>query len=465
MKISELYLWLLFPLFLAGVYLLDFNGLYGQDAFEYYRCSCELFQPCHFPVLYPLYGKIAGLLGGEMMGLQMISLLAFTAILVILRRLIPLFYAENQEISIYLFLFGGLSAYFFRSAPLIMSDMLNAFFILGGLYFLMLSQKVTNSQNQTLFFAILSLLFLIQAVFTRYASGVLLLFYVACFPFFVMPRLTLPKNIILIIIGLFWVSVFVVLQKEFILQGGNHSHLLNWSFRNFFRSSFVSVDGNISYRFNNWLYGMMMQIHPGFCLLGGVFVFLFTRKSFSASFLIYLWFPIILYVLFLMGIPFQNTRFYLLTFPLWLILFYGPFLRVVVFLEKFKKKLLFYLLIFVIQGGMCYYSVQSTFRQNRLEKTIIQKMKVYSNAPVLYTLGMEGVLRMYKVGIPVTSLYYEKITNYPEGALLFIQTKVIDNQWKEKNPGENLNFIRNHYHTDTLTHFNGGWDLYRLHKK
>lgn len=466
MKNTDKYLWLFFPAFLAGVYLLDFNGLYGQDAFEYYRCSCEVFlkntEPCHFPVIYPLYGKMIAFVAGEIMGLQLISILAATAILFIVSKLIRLFYSDTSEVTIYVFLFGGLSAYFFRSVPLVMSDMLNTLLITGGLYFMVLFQKDTEHKKPQLPWAIFSVLLLLQAVFTRYASGVLVLYYLGCFLFLVIPRLTIRQNFILILSGGVILSVLSLLQYEFIAQGKNHSHLLNWSFRNFLLSEFSTGDGNLKFRVNNFMYGLFNQIHPGFILPSGLLIFLFSRKSFSSSFLIYLWIPAVLYLVFLMGIPFQNTRFYLLVFPVWLILFYGPFMKAIELLEKVRLKRVFYGIVLITQGVLCYYSVQPTLLQNRLEKKMVQAIHNHSSAPAIYTMGMEGMLKSYKITAPVTSLYYEKITQYKENSLILIQPQAFEYQWKGKIPGENLSFIRNHYQTDTLAHFEKGWELYLL---
>ena len=81
--LSEIRTWILFPVLLLIFNLLTgFNGLYGQDSFEYLRYSRELHEylsggelPGTFfwPVLYPLSGAVVSFFLPDVLSLQVVS--------------------------------------------------------------------------------------------------------------------------------------------------------------------------------------------------------------------------------------------------------------------------------------------------------------------------------------------------------------------------------------------------------
>ena len=473
MEVKEKHLLWVIPILVLGVKLSDFNGLYGQDAYEYYKCSCELFQKeasvCHFPILYAFYGKLFSVIFGQIFALQLVSIAASAGILFFTHRIILLFYpAHRNQSVIYVLLFGGMSAYFFRAAPLVMSDTLNTFFMIGGLYSLLLVRNTPPKQAKTFLYALLSVLFLLQCVFTRYASAVFVLYYFVCFPFVVFPRLSVKQNALLILSGLGCLALLIFLQADFIRQGSSHTHVLNWSVRHFWQNTFFSPDGNSVYRYPNFVFGLIQLIHPGFGLLSGIFVLLLNPKTLlSKSFplLVFLGIPLCLYLVFLMGIPFQNIRFYVLSFPLCLVLFYSSFLRIYGFMEKYQFQIPLYCIVFLLQVGLCGLGIQKLLINNRLDQTIAHSLQSHIHTPALFTLGMEGAMRAYNIPIPVTSLYYKALTDYPDSSLLLLSTQTFETQWKGKMPGENLDYIKTHYRIDTLQHFDEGWKLFIINRK
>ena len=72
------------PIFFIMYRILNFNGLYGQDAHEYYRYSLALAnfltggpdtEPFFWPVLYPAIGAILSIVFPNILSLQILSLL------------------------------------------------------------------------------------------------------------------------------------------------------------------------------------------------------------------------------------------------------------------------------------------------------------------------------------------------------------------------------------------------------
>ncbi len=449
-----------------GLLFSGFDGLYGQDAYEYYRCSCELWNEnapdCHFPPMYPLYSWIFSVIFGNTSALQMVSLFAFIGVMWFLNEIIRLIYGQKQIIILYVLLFGGMSAYFFRGAILGMSDMLTTFFMIGGLYGLLRVYVNRLSLKTYGGLLVFSVFFLTQAVFTRYASIPLVLYYLGIGAFLVFRKISLQKAAILIVSALVIVGGIAWVQKGFVTGGLTHIHVKGWHLSHFFESVFHTPDGNLRFRFNNFFFGLFTQIHPGFGLLGVLFVVLLRRDSFTKVLLFLVWIPLGIYVVFLMGIPFQNIRFYILSFPLCVIIFFPPFMRLFGFLEKYQLESIFLTTVFFMQIILCVFALRSIIGLNRNETqmaTFVQNRQFH--LPI-FTLGMEGKLYTTHYAAPVTSLFYKKITHYPDSFLLLVQPKVLETQWKSQNPNVNFQHIMRHYSADTVITFGEGWKLFKI---
>lgn len=114
--------------------IIDFNGLYGADSYEYVRYSIALkdylthgIAPGKFmwPVIYPLAGAVLSFLISPVQSLQLVSIVAFAAALIYIFKIINFIFPEAKtNNTIYIILFGLLSPYFLRLSFCVMSDML-----------------------------------------------------------------------------------------------------------------------------------------------------------------------------------------------------------------------------------------------------------------------------------------------------------------------------------------------------
>lgn len=461
---------LFFCLLLAiAVKVLNFNGLYGQDAYEYYKCTCEFLQvhegACHFPMQYPILGKILSPFLGKLFALQFVSIFAFGGILFFIARILISLFGDKKEIIIYTFLFCALSPYFLRSSILVMSDTLNTFFLIAGTYFLWLIAKRVNPQKD-LVYALIGISLLLQAPFTRYASAIWVLYLGLVFCFQLLPLFSHKQKIIVICYTAMIAFILLYTQSTFLQQGTHHSHLQNWSFYHFFQSDFLTGDGVLHYKYNNFFYGLSYLVHPGFGLLGIVFLLFLKKQSLFANDnrIYFFLFPLLLYYLFLMGVPFQNPRFYVLSFPFLMIVYFGPFLELMARIEAWKIKKVFYIVVFICQISFSFFSFQKIWQLNQLEQKIAKSLLNYPKYKQIYTLGLEGCLQAYQVNMKITSLYSQKISTFESPSLALIQTKVFEKQWDGQIPMENWNELKSHCTIRKIKDFDAGWQLFEIEK-
>jgi hypothetical protein len=459
-------------LFFAGICifsvfkLLDFNGLYGQDAYEYYNYAHELKHfwlqggkvgECHFPVFYPFIASFLSFILPTEIALQGISIACFMLTFYFLKKIINFLYPDLQYVSIYLFLFGILSPYFFRLGICIMSDMM-AISAICGLIFYTLSFLKTDK----IFYFTAALLCAFAAVMTRYAS------ILGIFPPILAMIYHSYKNNSFRRIMPFFVFIFglilllIYLKKSYLQNMTTHSAYINWSFFNFFKSHFdIKGEGVQTYLVPNFIYGTLHYLHPAYLLLSPIFLFFIRKKDFKIPLFILL--SATIYALFLMGFPIQNIRLQTFMMPFLLILFSNAFERFCHYFSYFQKPQIssfFIAFIFTSSLGLIALSTKSILHLNQIEKDICLKMNKIENAGI-YTLGMEGALKAYQFSKPIHSLFNEKIDSLPQNSL-FLLPPNFSIQWKGHLAMQNWEFTQKYYNLVQLSPLPNNWEIWKI---
>ena len=124
----------LFLLLLIFVTAISFNGLYGQDAYEYFRYTKALHnffltgeKPYDFfwSYMYPFVASLFSFVFSAEFSLQLVSILAFVGTIYFTEKIILLLNTESKITTrIYLLLFLFLSPFSLRMAVTDMSDVL-----------------------------------------------------------------------------------------------------------------------------------------------------------------------------------------------------------------------------------------------------------------------------------------------------------------------------------------------------
>lgn len=455
-------------IFFAAMFIWKFNGLYGQDSHEYLRYSRSLslffsdgktLNNFFWPVYYPLSGSILSFIKiSNILSLQLISLASFLFAIIYLKRILSLVYIDSQEkISLYILITFAVSPIMLVYSQVVMSDMLCLFFITGGFYHSIKFEKELQNKDY-----LLSVMFIVAAVSTRYVSVVII----------IIPAVLIIKAFVknfqinTLIFSL--LLVIFILIPEFILKFDYRSDFLsnvwlkNWNPLYFISARFNTPEGYFTYRFANIVYAFENLFHPAFIFIGIVLIPFIRKRDFEINVVKQSLLIIILYVIFIAGIPFQNLRFLLLTFPFVIILMYKPFVRLNSYLKNPLIKKLLILSVVVIQLFFYGYMFNNIYKQNKLEREISDYLKDFPGR-IIYTFSIDPALKSYNVKNPIINLWRQKITVYKNSSFVLFNKEKFGQQWEGKNPMINWNYFEKNYSAKMIKQFEDGWELYEIH--
>lgn len=450
---------------------LGFDGLYGQDSYEYLRYSNALYNALNggesagdyfWPLYYPLFGAIANFAFGNMtITLSFITLIALIISSIYLFKIIRLLYGNTEYAPHFIILFFILSPSVFVLGVVIMSDLLSTCFIILAIYHALKFNK--QSVTRSLYYAAV---FALSAIMTRYAGFVVLV----PFGFLILFKLLKHKRQlvhllpILIILGILSIPHFYI-RSDNVSGFLNHDWLQQWSFLNFFKSEFNTVDGTSYNKLPNIFYAFYNAYHPKFLIIGIVLLaaIAFKKLKFKPNKTILI--SYLLYSLFLAGIPFQNSRFLVLNFGLILILLFPVFQSL---LHKFsaRKKIRnsTFLFILLIQITLCIYVFRPFYHRNQLEKRIVTLMKPYQNK-TLYSFDIDVALKGRALNFNYKNMWIERYSDFNSNAMVLFNPNKFRMQWKDKNPMLNWKNMEGNYRLKLIKEGPDGWKLYELKNK
>ena len=444
----------------------DFNGLYGQDSHEYFRYSkrlADFFQngthpgDYFWPINFPLYGAFFSfLIPWDVFARQLVSLLSFVLIIFYTYRMIRFYHSKGNQQTIYVYL--GLvlfpSPFLFQSAFLVMSDMLATVFSIAAIFHILQYHRKVKTGD-----FLLAVFFSVSAVMTRYPTAILLLLPVVLLIF------TFAKNFRFTNLSVAVLITIICLLPHFLIRGWQsgdflgHQWLQTWSVKNWFLSEFTTVDGYQNYTLPNIVYGFSNFFYPGFMFLGMILIFFFRKQDFKMKELWILVASTGLSALFMAGIPFQNMRFLMPSFPLAVVLLFPAFQR---FSNRFLRqtilKTAFFIGVVIIQILLIFKYSATIYQANRLEKQIAASMLAYPNRPI-YTFSTDPALRSYGIESEIINLWRESLTEVDSTALILFNEQAFSRQWEGKNPMINWRFIQENYELNTLERLPNGWEL------
>lgn len=454
--------------FLFVRYVVNFNGLYGQDAHEYLRYSNSL---AHFfstgacpgdyfwPVNYPLYGAILSfIVFSASFAMQIISTLSFCGLILYVSKIIRFYYPDSRVLKYYLFLFVLLSPSLIKASFFIMSDILAAFLLTTGFYYFLVFQKTNISKYEYL-----ATFFFCSSFMTRYATAALLLLpSVLIMINLIRNRKIVPILISLIICGLCFLPNILVKQAnptEFV----NHNWFVGWSLRNYFENYFITSAGFQTYKIINLLYAFYILVHPIFCFAALLLIAFSRRSTFNQTWMMGI--PVLLYSLFIAGFPLQNSRFFIISFPLLAVILYPAFERLFL-IARLKRAILYACIISVIlfQTTIAIWTIRPIIKRNQLERAVNSFIKQYPNKTI-YGFDIDISFRSYEISNKIVNLWYSKIDNFETGSLVIFNEKALEKQWEGKNPMINWNNIKNNYKLKLIKTFDSGWNLYEIIKR
>ncbi|MDO8367317.1 MAG: hypothetical protein Q7T20_10995 [Saprospiraceae bacterium] len=457
-------------------YLLNFNGLYGQDAHEYLRQSRVIFDrlqglpipplsigDAEFAGVYPLFGALFRFLTGDsVLALQMVSWLAAAMGLLVFERLLALLAPGARTDSRWAFAGLGLvfAPMFFRAGMTSMSDGLGLVFALAT--FLFGLRAFENRRGKD---AVWTVAFAALALSTRYSLAALLLPLVIALTYYIVSKKRWLLLLATICVGL------AALAPHFWLKTGGtenplgHSSLAQWSAVNFFKSSFVSSNGGIShYLLPNFLFLLFPLAHPGFCLvLPGLF-FLFKKTDLVLPAKRILLGSIAVYLILLGGMPQQNLRHLLpayvlllpVLFPAWDRLYCYGFL----FFRRLTRGVLITALSLQILSSSYY--LLPCLSRNRLETGVAKELKaVLPPDATVYAFDLDVALRSYLPGVQFQNLWERRYPEFQKGSFVLFNES-LRAQWQGQNPILNWDHLKENYSLELRKELPKGWQLWEI---
>jgi len=443
--------------------LLGFDGLYGQDSYEYLRYTKQIEQfyltgihPGDFfwTKGYPLISGLLGLIFPLKISLQLVSFLSLIGTAWFVNKTIEHIYPKNSDLKSFLLLSLMLSPFMLRSGITCMSDTLSICCLSGSLYYGLKYKKQT-----TFITLMLCVLLGVYSVFTRYAAIIPIVI------IFVSVIWVWVKNIKIVHLAVLIVPlIFIAIHLFFEIETADlikHGYMKEWSFANFFKSDFIISDGFQKTLFPNVIYTFFPFYHVGFFFINGI-LFLFSLKTIKKYFnynLLIITFIIIFYALFLAGIPFQNNRFLLLTYPLVLILLYPAYVSLMIRLLRFKR--LVVSLLVLLQLLLFIRAIQPSYKLNVLEKKLVNELTPFQQN-TLYCFDVDVAIQNRGLNFNYKNLWVQEYNSFEKGALVLFNEEKLKVQWEEENPMINWMNLKNNYQLKVIKSLNGGWNLYRI---
>lgn len=444
--------------------MLHFDGLYGQDAYEYLRYTNSLktfFESGKNPgdyfwgIYYPLLGSlVAFVVGNSALALQIISFLSLLVSSIYLNKIIELIYKVKTN-PVYVFLCFTISPIVFIHSCLAMSDMLTCALIIVSIYWFF-SYLEFSSYKSFLF----GVAFCLLAILTRYVVVVIL------FPFGIAVLVKALKNkhfkLVLFSIPIILVISLphVIVKSQNSLEFLSHHWLQNWDIFNLFKSNFVTIEGPRNNNFINLIYILFVFLHPIFMIFGiGIIGYSFKNRFEKLNkYQILLVISTLTFLLFIGGVPYQNKRYLIPSFALIIILIY-PILKDITLL--FKNRNFYYCLVFVLQISLVFYFGKQFYDRNILEKNMTNRMKSFQGK-TLYVFDIDVALQGRGLEFNYKNLFLQKYQTFEENALVLINEKQLNEQWKGKNPLINWENIQKNCKLIKLNSSQKDWSLYRI---
>lgn len=470
------WLWgvLLIAVLAAFALIHRYDGLYGQDAYAHLNYARDLqahfrdgspLGPYQWPRLYAFLGALWPF-GNPQAWMQALSIASAGAFLAFsiqwLRRMLPQF-TDSPWLPPLAFAMLGCSPLLLRNSISIMADAPSLACSAGALV-----AGVAYVQQGKWWRIALAGLGTGAAVALRYPAALVMLpmglvwawevlrrrdflggsafLVLACLP--MLPQLLLPAAI-----------------HEGLDQPFRHQHFIQWRLGNFFGREFIQMDGFNAYPFPNLLAALSMFWHPrsmGLGCLSLLLVPLLWRRlprlhgpSIAA---------ILLNMLFLSGIPFQNPRFLLPELP-----FVGLILLPVwtVVWDRWLPSLLLRRIalagLLVGHLGLGYLATRQFFRLNHLERAIATDLKArHRPGQQLYELSLQPMLRARDVPQIDRSMWEGGLPEPQPGDLLLFNLPKFGTQFSGMWPMKNWDALHQGRQWDEIQTFDDEWRLYEI---
>ena len=304
--------------------------------------------------------------------------------------------------------------------------------------------------------------FSVVAVLTRYAAFIILIIPALIIFYYIIRKRNFFHLAIAVIIGIILTIPHILIRKMNVTDFLGHVWLQRWSVLNYIKSNFTTPDGTEHFRLPNIVYSFSGIFYPTYLLFGFVLLFFLRKTLFRNKFWLIVLLIIMINALFLAGIPYQNQRFLLLSYPLVVILLYPGYERFITILSN--RKIFLYpaiLLMIIIQIFFCIYFFRSAYQRNVLEKEVATFVK-HDDHKNIYAFDIDVSFMSYNVKKNVINMRNVKIDLFNHYSLVIFNEDKFKVQWANMNPMLNWNNLKSNYTLSELKNFGDGWKAYEI---
>jgi hypothetical protein len=449
----------------------DFHGFYGQDAHEYLRYARALmgwlgggpppgdyFWSPNYPLLGALLGFCCG--GDAAWGLQGCSLLAALGTAWFGRQIMRLWWPESAgEADRWSLLALVAAPAMLKFGVLGMSDMTAALGVTGAWYG---AVRFAQSGGNARFALLETAFWAAWAVGARYAAAPLLL------PagVWVLGQLrTRHVGWVLWALGLATLPLLPYLAWKADTPAAfvQHEWLARWSPAHFFRTTFPHPDGDLHYPLPNLVYAAYAFVHPAIFPVALLLAPFWRPGDWRSAGKGAMLAAVVVYGLFLAGIPFQNLRFHLPAYPLVAVLAFPAWRRLVGWVEKKGGKTAFGWLfggLLVAQALVFARSLWPILQLARTEQRLTKAL-VDTGAPVAYVFYVDGAVRTYGYAGQIHNLWFPQDTPFVAGAVVLFNEQQFAPLFPGRAIGQNFAALQAQ-RPDTLAVWPDGWVMLRM---
>ncbi|MBK6930012.1 MAG: glycosyltransferase family 39 protein [Saprospirales bacterium] len=461
---------------LSGI--LDFNGLYGQDAHEYLRWSRALFErlqgrsaapagpgEAELAGGYPLAAAIFQYFGlGAARALQGLSWLSAAGALWFFERNLRVLSPGARGSSRWVFgmLTLGLAPCFLRAGLTMMSDAFGLMLAMIALFFGLRSIELQRPRD-VVGFAVFAAL----AITSRYALGLLL----------ALPALALAlerwrerQRLWLMAALAAGVLAFLPLWWLWAVVPGSplgHSLLADWSVLNFFKRTFTQASGSVSYLLPNLAYLLFPLMHPWFCLTLPALLLLAKRTDVHLYSKRILALSLAVYLLFLGGLAHQNARYLLPAYAVLLLLLFPAWDRFFAYGLYFFKRLTCFLIGLTLACQL-FFSVRilrPVLARHAFEQEVASLLRAdLKPGDRLYAFDLDIALQSYLPQLEYHNLWVQRYDSFPPGSYFLFNAPKLRQQWTGQPPMLNWEHAVTQYNLEEIRQLPEGWVLYRVVK-
>jgi hypothetical protein len=227
------------------------------------------------------------------------------------------------------------------------------------------------------------------------------------------------------------------------------------------RRELVSDDGILRYVLPNGFYVLSVFGHPGFLPLGLLLLPFLQRSDLAPLHARLALGVVVVYLLFIGGLPFQNDRVLLFAQPFVALLLFPAFVRALEWASA--RGLLGYKLVapvMVVQAVLFIRAMLPFVQQGAVERDLTA-LVVALNPSRVYTHGMGAA---FDIGCPnamVTELWYGDIEVFEPGALFVVRPSDLAEQWVGRPPLDNWRRARSQG-VQVLLERSDGWTIARV---